>query len=353
MENAKTLILNNKDDKNFKAILNLKNNEESQIKIFHSNNISKNYALGLKQKGDVIKIPLQLKNNFCKFSLPKNFSFGDNVFCAVVDVSNIFCPEIVLTGSLNSTVENNKIESAFVASKPEDNSVLYDSLDEIDLENLIDKNLEEDLNSEYFDSCSRCKYRKAFYEEGSCFCDKNNIGVMTKIDKKIEEINEDFEAQKNHLTNKECFLNNQNSFKNSPSEDLDKTDDKILEEDKKDLVNENMGFYKQIEDQINDLFIKYPKEDFMESIIANSKWIRVDFNENRDYYVLGLIYDDTFNMVEYIAYGMPSSNNKNPPEELKDYVQWLPKNFTNKNGDGYWLVYQSAKNGETIKINFV
>ena len=163
MENAKTLILNNKSDKNFKAILNLKINEPCLIKFYNLTENSKNYALGIKQNKDVIKVPLKLNNNNCQFELPKTINCNENFFCAVVDVTNIFCPEIVLTGSVNDCSQNSKIESAFVSTKPEDSSSLYENLEEEQIENLIDKNLEEDLNSIYYDSCSNCKYRKAFY----------------------------------------------------------------------------------------------------------------------------------------------------------------------------------------------
>lgn len=346
MENAKTLILNNKLNKDFKAILNLKDVEPSYIKFFNLSNLSKNYALGIKQNKEVVKIPLKLENNSCQFVLPNSINFDEKFFCAVVDVSNVFCPEIVLTGSINDSLQNDKIESAFVSSKPKDTSVLYENFEDEQLENLIDKNLEEDLNSTYYDSCAKCKYRKAFYDGAETCCLENR-------NQKENENNKDeiFEEKSCILKDNVNEITAKNTFKNRPTEDNKSNQDENLRSSKTLLVGENLSFYEQIKTQIDALFAKYPEEDNLKNIISNSKWVRVNFNEN-DYYVLGLIYDDSFESVEYISYGMPSNDNKNPPEDLKDFAQWLPVEFLN-GFKGFWLVYQDAFTGDTIKINLV
>ncbi|MBQ9792441.1 MAG: hypothetical protein IJW32_01670 [Clostridia bacterium] len=350
MEKAKTLILNNKENKDFKAILNLKDAEPSYIKFFNLSNLSKNYALGIKQKNGVVKIPLKLENNNCQFVLPKSINFDENLFCAVVDVSNVFCPEIVLTGSINDSLQNDKIEAAFVSSKPKDTSVLYENLEEEQIEKLIDKNLDDDLNSTYYDACAKCKYRKAFYEGGEICClNDKNLKENHKTNKKEVNI---FEEKSCILKDNVDKISINNAFENRPVEDTQPEQDENIEKDKTLLVGENLGFYEQIKTQIDALFAKYPEEESLKNIISNSKWVRVSFNENNDYYVLGLVYNDSFERVEYISYGMPSMDDKNPPEDLKDFAQWLPIDFLN-NTKGFWLVYQDALTGETIKINLI
>lgn len=351
MENIKTLILNNKKNKDFKAILNLKDKEPSYIKFFNLSNLPKNYALGIKQKSGVIKIPLKLENNNCQFILPKSINFDENLFCAVVDVTNVFCPEIVLTGSINDSIQNDKIESAFVSSKPKDTSVLYENLEEDQIENLIDKNLEEDLNSTYYDVCAKCKYRKAFYEDGElCPLNEGNL---------VENLNKDYKQKKESFDEKSCILKDNtnemsanNSFESGHIEDDKFKQYESVKNNKSLDTGEIMSFYEQIKTQIDALFAKYPEEENLKNIILNSKWVKVSFNENSDYYVLGLIYDDSFETVEYISYGMPSMDDKNPPEDLKDFAQWLPIEFLD-NAKGFWLVYQDALSGETIKINLI
>ncbi len=330
MENAKTLILNNKKNPNFKAVLNLKNYDYCAIKFFNMANNDKNFALGIKQKTGVIKIPLQLNSGKGEFVLPKKIDLEDNMVCAVVDVSNAFCPEIVLSGSINNAIENTTIENAFVQSKPDDVSVLYEIEESEQIENLIDKNLDDDLNTTYFDSCANCKYRKAFYEGGECACIKSQ---------QTDE-NNNFELTDNTIKNysTEQIVSNIEQAKN------------VIEEDN---IEESESFYLQIKNQLNSLFNKYQKHDLLERIIPNSKWVKVDYDQTENFYVIGLIYDGNNQDILYISYGVPSKDFNNPPEDLKEYAQWLPIDFNKPKDEGFWIVYQDAKDGQTLKIDFI
>lgn len=330
MENAKTLILNNKRNPNFKAVLNLKNYDSCAIKFFNLSNNNKNFALGIKQKTDVLKIPLQLISGKGEFVLPKKVDLEDNLVCAVVDVSNAFCPEIVLSGSINNAIENTTIENAFVQSKPEDVSVLYESDECEQIENLIDKNLDEDFNTIYFDSCAGCKYRKAFYEEGECACIKNQ--------QPIEPIAEETQEKAIKKLSSDQIL------------DVIEVTEKLTQTKEE---GEAESFYLQIKDQLDNLFNKYQKHELLERIIPNSKWVKVDYDSTDSFYVLGLIYDENNQDILYISYGVPSKDFNNPPEDLKEYAQWLPVDFNNPESEGFWIVYQSAKDGQTLKIDFI
>lgn len=348
MENVKTLILNNKKDSSFKGILNLKEKEKSLIKLYNIPNSSKNLALGIKQKDEVVKIPLSLKNNNSEFILPKNISLSEKFFCAVVDVTNAFCPEIVLSGSINNSSQNEKIESSFIVSKPDDISVLYEEDDENQIENLVDKNLEEDLNSVYFDACAKCKYKKVFYDEGEkcCSFSKNiNKEDLSKscfcVENKIKNGNETMQSSA-CLSEKNNLLNN-NLTKSE--EDIE-----INKNGKKEQIS---GFYEQIKNQIELLFEKYEREEVLEKIVSNSQWVKVKYDETSSFYVIGLIFNEEKNKVEYIAYGLPSKNKDVPPDDLKEFSQWLPTNIFNQEEEGYWVVYQEAEKGETIKVDFV
>ena len=110
----------------------------------------------------------------------------------------------------------------------------------------------------------------------------------------------------------------------------------------------------QVKPQVDALFEKYDRDEILENILPNSEWVRVRYDGGEEYYILGLIYNETKkDYVDYICYGVPSSDSKNPPEDIKDYAQWLPLDVNNPGGAGYFIVYQSAANGETVVINFV
>lgn len=336
MENLKTLILTNNENKNFKAILNLKN-REGTLKFFTPNNINSNLALGIKQGTEVLKIPLNIISNNCVFSLPQEIKYNTNLMCAVVDVSNAFCPQIILSGSLNNSSENVKIESAFIKTKPEDVSTLYEQETDAEIENIVESNIEDDAKSIYYDTCASCKYRKAFYEEG-CACSKHNNPSYENINKtknieeniiKINAVNNKQAEDKNHFE--------ENNF------------NKNIEE-----IVEPQTFYSQVKPQVDALFEKYQPDDILNGIIGNSKWVRVKYDGGEEFYVLGLIFNDKdINQVDFICYGVPSISPNNPPEDIKDYAQWLPSNIQNPQGEGYFIVYQNAYNGETVTVDFV
>lgn len=335
MESAKTIILSNKTNKNFKAILNL-NSARGSIKFFNGYLQNKNYALGIKQDGNVLKVPLVLDNNNSEFDFLQKVDLKKEVVCAVVDVTNAFCPELVLSGSLNTVSENNKIEDAFVVKKPEDTSQLYTEDSDEEIENIVEKNIQEDMNSVYFDTCSNCKYRKAFYEDGvscneTCAC----------------------ASSKKHSTAEISSLQLQSTENSSNlSNEIEQFGGKD-EEQKNTVQEENQSFYMQVKPQIDALFEKYEEEEVLQNILPNSKWVKVRYDDGEEYYVLGLIFDESNQIVNYICYGVPSFDYENPPEDIKEYAQWLPIDPNNNSNGGYWIVYQKGLNGETVIVNYV
>jgi len=126
------------------------------------------------------------------------------------------------------------------------------------------------------------------------------------------------------------------------------TEEEIEDEVEKDFEK---PFYELIKSQIEDLFEKYPNERFLEGLIENSKWVKIDFENNGRYYVLGLIYQNS--TVKYVCYGVPGRFDTLPPKEIEDYNQWIPLNVNNVNGEGYWIMYQDALTGESIKLDVV
>ena len=335
---AKTLILNSNRDNNFKAILNLKSQSNSEIKFYNLKEINKTLALGIKQNSRVIKIPLSVKGDKCDFSVENKINFEQGLICAVVDISNPFCPEIILSGSQNSKQENNKIESAFTISKPEDSSVLYEKDSQEDIENLIDSNLEDDMKSTYYDSCAKCKYREAFYNEGKSCSDK--LAQIASNDK-----NKDLETNKELNDEKE-------KYENKKEENTNTGDEKNEEDNNIEDKNQEVSFYEQIKPQIDALFAKYEKYELLEEIIPNSKWTKIIYDNDGNFYVLGLIFNEQANVL-YICYGMPSRDRNVPPEELKEYAGWLPIDSNNPSGEGYFIVCQDAESGKTLKVDLI
>ena len=109
-------------------------------------------------------------------------------------------------------------------------------------------------------------------------------------------------------------------------------------------------FFDGIKEQIGALFEKYPEEEILKQIIPESKWVKIDYEEKNQYYVVGLLYEGA--EIKYVWYGVPSINMGEPPEELKGFSQWLPIDTTKDKSFGYWITYQDAITGENVKLNY-
>lgn len=105
------------------------------------------------------------------------------------------------------------------------------------------------------------------------------------------------------------------------------------------------NFYHAIKPQLDEMFICYPDEDRLNAIVPNSKWVRVDAEE--DYYVVGLLFD--LESPAFICYGIPSLFSNRPPSDIADMCVWLPLDADKPDADGYWIIYQSAVNGAIVK----
>lgn len=101
------------------------------------------------------------------------------------------------------------------------------------------------------------------------------------------------------------------------------------------------NFYYAVKPQLDELFICYPEEPALANAVENSKWIRVQ--SEQDCYVVGILYDN--DEPSLLCYGVPAKANMQPPSELDGVCVWLPISKQ----DGYFVIYQSAHTGEIIK----
>lgn len=113
------------------------------------------------------------------------------------------------------------------------------------------------------------------------------------------------------------------------------------------IEGENNKFYNEMKEQIDTLFANNPSENYLEQLLPNSKWVKVNIDDNGNYYVLGLLYEGE--NLKYICYGVPGVYQKYPPRELSGYPVWFPLDEKSPEGFGYWLSYQDANSGESVK----
>lgn len=106
------------------------------------------------------------------------------------------------------------------------------------------------------------------------------------------------------------------------------------------------NFYQSVKPQIDDMFVRYPAERRLSSLVPNSKWVRVDVDAN-DYYVVGVLFD--LSLPIFVCYGIPGVRSVPPPAEIADASVWLPLDPARPDGEGFWVIYQSATDGKCIK----
>ena len=123
------------------------------------------------------------------------------------------------------------------------------------------------------------------------------------------------------------------------------TDNKLSSN--KEENKQPVEFLDEIVEQLNELLQQNPADDVLNSIIPNSKFVKI---ESENPYVVGVIYENQ--LLKYIAYGVPANYNELPPKDLGGNYQWLPLNPRDVMSDGYFMIFQDALNGNIVEINF-
>lgn len=123
----------------------------------------------------------------------------------------------------------------------------------------------------------------------------------------------------------------------------DKTDDCFCEK-----FSEENPYYSTVIKELEDIFYKFPEEEVLTRSLPCSKWAKVAYSEDK-YYVVGLVKEN--NKEKYICYGVPAKYSPTPPKELAGYCSFIPLSVFDMKGDGYWMMFQDAITGESIKLN--
>lgn len=300
----------NEDGK--KAVLTLEEDEigvHGTLRLYNfSQEINGIASLGFYVNQNVYKAGLTYKSNmlydfFLNLKeIPSKFS------CAVVNFQNAVASPILygssegsqddVYGSIISAISKNNSKSS-VENVLDNYGVDFDDEEKEIIEKEIDKSLCESGKD-----CSNCIYKKYFYENQMKDAEISSV-AKEKEDEKPEDIQ-------------------------VPKEE------------------EEIVFIDKLKPQIDKLFENNPMENNLQNLIPSSKWVKVEYEDDGDFYVFGLLYDESEN-IKYVCYGVPAVFEEEPPKELAGFPIWLPLDKNNANGFGYWLTYQDASTGEPIR----
>lgn len=317
MTDFKTVVLSAVDNSNKKAVLNLERNSEEcsgSLRLYNFKEAPAGIlSLGFLIDNQVFKAALTEKSKGLysfNFKLSKDI---EKFSCALINIQGGE-PKPVLSGSSEKNnsrdislslaknfkyLDDASLESQNVEKSLDDYGIDYDDEEKQEIEKVLDVEFKEE-------NCSKCEYRNAFYNN---YCEN--------LSNKTQE--------------REAF-------------------NKVYESKPKNIypLNNEAGFYNEIKDQLNILFDKYPEETFLTEVIPNSKWVKVDYEDDGHYIVIGLIYEN--NKVQYVCYGSPGEYSIDPPREFNGLSQWLPLDIDKPEELGYWIIYQDANTGESVEI---
>lgn len=308
MLSKKSIVLNGVENKSQRAVLTLECDGEltlGRVRLYNFGVEPRGIiSLGINDGKNIIKAGLTHSSGML-FTFKSELSkLPEKFTCAIINFVNGE-PKPILYGSSMGYVEKEKVFDQAIKSLSNTKNIeeVENVLDEYgidytdeekqDIEKAIENSLNEadDLQKEICDKkCENCEYKKYYLS---------------------------------HLRSMQ-----------------------VEEEDKEETIEENK-FYKEMKQQIDSLFENNPNEDYLQQLLPNSKWVKVNIDENGDYYVLGLIYEEE--KLKYICYGVPGVYQKNPPKELSGYPVWFPLDEHKPEGFGYWLSYQDSNSGESVK----
>jgi hypothetical protein len=312
MTDFKTVVLSAVDNSNKKAVLNLEKDGEEytgSLRLYNfKDSPSGILSLGFLIDNKVFTAALTEKSKGL-YTFQSNLTKDIEKFsCALINIQGGE-PKPLLSGSTEKSnadvslnlvknfkyLDDTNFEVKEIEKSLNDCGIDYDDEEKEEIEKVLDVEFKED-------NCSKCEYRNAFYNS----CENLSTNTQTNFINKIQE------------TKNVYPLNNE------------------------------AGFYNEIKDQLNILFDKYPEETFLTEVIPNSKWVKVDYEDDGHYIVIGLIYEN--NKVQYVCYGSPGEFSVTPPREFNGLSQWLPLDIDKPEELGYWIIYQDANTGENVEI---
>ncbi len=282
-------------------------------------------SLGLYQGGKVVKAGLIRSSQMLYTFACEVDKLSEDFSCAVINFVEGE-PSPILYGKVEGFIDSDEVLDKVIEK-------LKDSKNVSEVEETLDNfgiDYEDDLKEEIEQKIDECMSKEDNVEVASC---------QTK--------NEDCKNC-DECVYKKFYLEQMSSKELAVSSLEEEKQEEIIEKNE-DALKKN--FYFELKPQIEKLFADNPNEDYLEKLVPNSKWVKVSIDENGNYYVLGLIYEEE--KLVYICYGVPGVYQKNAPRELSGYPIWFPLEESKPQGFGYWLSYQDAENGESVKAVIV
>lgn len=327
----KTIFLTNDEKSKDMAILTLEERNGTMFgRIKTYSKIFGDYVLGLKFDKKILKQNIKLDSTPYEFILSEKINLQEPLGCVVLSIKkDDIIP--VLWGSEKSEHYRSQIINTLRDNVSRLSQSISRQSTQIDCDKTsnvgvsipndttppIEKNTTEEPETEIDISCEE-KYSQISLEEEILEEGKSDVAVACSI-------------------TEELFGSTQEDIENDIDNELSK------------FPSGKHKFYDMISDQLEELFLRYPKEENLSKLIENSSWVKIDTDIDNKYHIVGIISHQ--NDIRYICYGVPGRYGQEPPIEMRNYSQWLPVDTLDPYNNGYWVMYQDADTGENVLMN--
>ena len=111
------------------------------------------------------------------------------------------------------------------------------------------------------------------------------------------------------------------------------------------LSSTGASYYNGVREKLDELFVIHPSEPELNAAFPESEWIKIRY-DGEDYYVVGRLKEN--GKVTLLGYGVPGKKAVSPPKVTLGAAHFLELPALD-GYDGYWLIFQDAETGKTVK----
>lgn len=334
-----------------------------------------NLVFGVKINEQMYKFKLNKGHDYLTFSLGNinNLQFA-KISCMLVKVSESKTSTLLIGSTETTSLYSNEILNFLNDGNSEEEQILESKLKKqteleektFDKDGFKSENIEEEkpLKFAFIEEEMPVLNKEKQFENEQNNTQDNDLELNNYIDDLCGEVPQNNNCKNCMYKNYFYCKNSENlsgstSVKNAESLNFNKNKEQatVL---KSDYINSNneaeniktqTAFYDSLSGQINTLINNNIHEEVLEEILPNSTFVRIE-KENGSYMVLGVINSES-GVPEYLCYGHPAKNINDKPFNFDNHFSYFPVSIDDPQGEGYYLSYQSAQNGENVKVTLI
>lgn len=191
------------------------------------------------------------------------------------------------------------------------------------------------------------------YAKNQCARKKEiNLSSDETCQNKKFEYNDEVIATENYykIENEREYLHSENANEfnaDSQKQQIEKNTIKPREHEENIRPIKAWDFYGKIKSSLDSIFTSYPICNDFNEIFPDSMFVKIHYADN-EYYYVGKLFEN--GILKYLCYCVEGKFNSNFNENIENFT-FIPKSKFNLMGEGFFVIFQSAENGEIIKQN--